>query len=87
MITDNFRMMFKKELGSNFEYSPKVSLILFENNELNRNKKPHSPFMIRNVFTGRAQNDAIESAIYQVYKDALELKQKTKELKRSITKE
>lgn len=67
MINSEIRELFKENLGHNFNYSPAVAKVLARKNITNRNGKPHSLSMIRNVFQGQQSNIDIETAILEVY--------------------
>jgi len=75
-VTKEFRRKFKENLGEKFEYTPKVSAILEEKKITNRNKKPYSSYSIRNVFAGLQNNIDIELAIFDVYENAIQTKDK-----------
>ena len=85
MITKEFRQRFKSSLGDKFNYSPPVKLILQDMGVKNRNGEPYSSQSIRNVFNGKRGNEAVEIAILQCYKNAIEQRYKLESLKKSLT--
>ena len=84
MITQEFRDLFKKNLGENYAYSNEVLKNLKEKGITNRNNKPHSKAIVRMVFSGERENIDIETAIMEVYYSEIEKIQRHKQLQKKI---
>lgn len=67
MISEAFRLEFKNLLGENYQYTPKIKALLKTRKVYNRNNKHFSSVSIRKVFTGNAENTAIELALYDFF--------------------
>lgn len=66
MITPKQKLLLKTYLKN--DYSDDVLDILAQRQIVSRLQKPYSKSMIRNVFNGKVEHLAIESAILEVYR-------------------
>lgn len=65
MITKSQKNKFKKFLKN--DWVDEVLMELSNKQIVSRDNKPYSESMLRMVFTGKAENQAIETAIMDVY--------------------
>lgn len=81
MISVEFRLKFKNDLGDSFRYSSKVQARLEASEVFTTKDKVHSVGHIQNVFKGFAENTDIELAIHEVYEEQITRNRKLAALK------
>ena len=85
MISEDFRQKFTQDLGI-IRYTSKVQKIL-EAKEIFTNRGTiATASTIRNVFGGHQEDEDIELAIYEVYEEELNKKNKLKQLRNKHSK-
>lgn len=82
MIKKEEKAVLKAELGVN--YTKKVREVLKKSHIYNRNGLPYSDSMIRRVFNGYCDHQAMEDAILQAYLESKQDREQALKSKRKI---